>query len=89
MVIAFYFNLNNYHTMPKQNKYKRIARNMGFYPHHSNIYGECEKTGIQGAFITLIDKIESIDERLKSATILERYEIMNEFFEDMNGVLKK
>lgn len=70
----------------KQNKYKRIARNMGFYPHHSNIYGECEKVGLQGAFIELIDKIANINHKLETKTILEKYEIMSQFFNEMQQI---
>ena len=74
----------------KQNKYRRIAHKMGYYKNFENRYSKTppEKTGLQGVAIHLLDEIESINERRANKGILDEYELMKNFFNEMKNYYK-
>ena len=73
---------NNY------NKYKEIAHKMGYSTAKPNLYKEPIKTGLQGVAIHLLDEIESINERRPNKGILDEYELMKNFFNEIKSYYK-
>lgn len=73
---------NNY------NKYREIAHKMGFSPAKNNLYGNPKKTGLQGVAMYLLDEIENINERRANKDILNEYELMKNFFDEMKQYFK-
>jgi len=72
----------------KYNKYKEIAHKMGYSPAKPNLYEPPLQTGLQGVAIYLLDKIENINERRVSKGILDEYELMKNFFNEMKNYYK-
>lgn len=70
------------------NKYKEIAHKMGYSPAKPNLYEPPLKTGLQGVAIHLLDEIEIINERRASKDILDEYELMKNFFDEMKKYYK-
>ncbi len=72
----------------KPNKHLNIAHTMGYIKHRSQIYKEPLKTGLQGVAMYLLDEIESINERRASKGILDEYELMKNFFNEIKNYYK-
>lgn len=69
--------------------YLDIARKMGYIKHHSQIYNmKCNRTGLQGVAMYLLDEIENINERRANKDILNEYELMKNFFDEMKQYFK-
>ena len=72
----------------KPSKHLNIAHAMGYIKHRSQIYKAPLKTGLQGVAINLLDEIESINERRANKGILDEYELMKGFFDEMKQYYK-
>lgn len=70
-------------------EYLNIARKMGFIKHQPQIYNmKCNRTGLQGVAMYLLDEIESINKRRESKGVLDEYELMKNFFDGMKQFYK-